>query len=816
MSVVDQFQNAIAAAGLPPPEVIYSDGELHRYSTNGRRGDRSGWFVLHDDGDIAAGAFGCWRTGMQQTWCSKDVNTFTPSQRRAHQQRMQAIAQQREADKSHRQQEAAATAAKRWEDAVAADAEHPYLVRKGIQPHGIKAEGEALLVPLRDVSTTLHSLQAIGPEGDKRFQPGGRIKGCYFAIGKPKGTLVVCEGAATGVSIHEATGHAVACAMNAGNLLEVAQALHRKYPKLRLILAADDDALTDGNPGITKALEAANAVGGYFTKPDFGADRKEAETDFNDLHQRAGLAAVKACIEAAAPVAQEPASPRLEGASDSGTWPEATPLPDALPPVAPFDAQLLPKALRGWIVDIAERMQCPPDFPAVGVITALSGLIGARAVVAPKQHDDWRVVPNLWGLVVGRPGVMKSPALSEVLKPLHRLESSEREQWQAAHEAWELDTKVAELAGKANEKQAAAVAAKDPAKARALLTPCDQPTEPTMRRYVVNDSTVEALADLLVTNPWGLLVYRDEVHGLLCSMDRQGQEGARGFYLTGYDGNQGHAVERIARGHSYVPRVCMGMLGGIQPGKVQSYVREAVNGGAGDDGLLQRFGLAVWPDIEREFKLVDRWPDTPAKQAAYAVFERLNQLQPATDDEPQEWRFSPEAQAIFYEWLIPFETGIRGDDLHPALVSHLAKWRKLIPALALIFAQVDTPETNGVIHECELIRALAWAEYLRTHAERLYAAALIPETAGAHALLTKIKLGKLCDSDGVLWGSFTPRLVAVKSWAGLNSVDSVRKAADLLTDYGWLARETVPIGSAGGRPSERYLIHPALLAGRQA
>ena len=509
------------------------------------------------------------------------------------------------------------------------------------------------------------------------------------------------------------------------------------------------------------------------------------------------------------------AFPSLED-DEADTWPDPTPLPDALPPVQAFDPDLLPVALRGWVTDIAHRMQCPPDFPAVGAVVALSSLIGARAVVQPKARDDWQVVPNLWGLIVGRPGVMKSPALGEVLKPLHRLESTEREQWQLAHEAWELDTKVAELASKANERQAANLAAKDPAKARALLAPTDQPTEPTMRRYVVNDSTVEALADLLVENPWGLLVYRDEVHGLLCSMDRQGQEGARGFYLTGYDGNQGHAVDRIGRGHSYVPRVCMAMLGGIQPGKVQSYVREAVNGGAGDDGLLQRFGLAVWPDVEREFKLVDRWPDTPAKQAAWAVFERLNGLLPATDDDPQEWRFSPEAQAIFYEWLIPFETGIRGDELHPALVSHLAKWRKLIPALALIFALVDTPDTNGVIHEGELIRALAWAEYLRPHAERLYAAALIPETTGAHALLAKIKGRKLCDGDGVQWDTFTPRLVAVKSWAGLNSVDSVRKAAELLADYGWLVRETAPTGSAGGRPSERYLIHPALLAGGRA
>ena len=816
MIASEQFQQAIAGAGLPVPEVIHGDGTLYRFSTNGKRMDQSGWYVLHDDGDLPAGAFGCWRSGLSQTWCSKDTQAMTQAERSAHQQRMQAIAQQREADKAQRQHDAATAAAQRWEAAEPAPANHPYLVRKGIQPHGIKAEGEALLIPLRDAATALHSLQAIAPDSSKRFQPGGRVKGCYHAIGKPDGVLIVCEGYATGASIYEATGQAVAVAFNAGNLRAVAEALRAKYPALRLILAADDDVATPGNPGLTKATEAARAVGGYLSKPDFGNDRADGATDFNDLHQRAGLDAVQVCIASAAPVVQAPAFPPLEVAEDTGVWPDPVPLPDALPPVAPFDAELLPEALRGWIVDIAERMQCPPDFPAVGVITALSSLIGARAVVAPKQHDDWRVVPNLWGLIVGRPGVMKSPALGEVLKPLHRLESTEREQWQVAHEAWELDTKVAELAGKANEKQAAAVAAKNPAKARALLTPTDQPSEPTMRRYVVNDSTVEALADLLVENPWGLLVYRDEVHGLLCSMDRQGQEGARGFYLTGYDGNQGHAVDRIGRGHSYVPRVCMAMLGGIQPGKVQSYVREAVNGGAGDDGLLQRFGLAVWPDVEREFKLVDRWPDTPAKQAAWAVFERLNGLLPATDDDPQEWRFSPEAQAIFYEWLIPFETGIRGEDLHPALVSHLAKWRKLIPALALVFALVDTPDSSGVIHERELIRALAWAEYLRTHAERLYAAALIPETTGAHSLLAKIKGGKLCDGDGVLWESFTPRLVAVKSWAGLNSVDSVRKAAELLTDYGWLARETAPAGSAGGRPSERYLIHSTLLAGGKA
>lgn len=499
---------------------------------------------------------------------------------------------------------------------------------------------------------------------------------------------------------------------------------------------------------------------------------------------------------------------KQDATAQFATWPDPVPLPNGLPPVQAFDAELLPEALRCWVTDIAERMQCPPDFTAVGAVVALSSIIGARAVVRPKAKDDWVVVPNLWGAIIGRPGVMKSPALSEVMKPLHRLEKDGRELWQTAHDAWELDCKVAGMADDAKEKSAKGLAVKDPAAARALLQPTDTPPEPTMRRYVVNDATVEKLADLLVTNQWGVLVYRDEMHGLLCSMDKQGQEGARGFYLTGYDGNQGHAVDRIGRGESYVPRVCLAMLGGIQPGKVQSYVRDAVAGGAGDDGLLQRFGLTVWPDIERDFVYVDRWPDTLARQTAWAVFERLNQLQPADDNSAAEWRFSPDAQALFEEWMVPFENEIRGDVLHPALVSHLSKYRKLIPALALIFALVDTPDNANTIEANELVRALAWGEYLRSHAQRLYSAAVTPETAGAVVLQTKIKLGLVRDN-------FKLKDVQQKGWAGLATTEDVRKAAEVLEVYDWLRCDVTPAGTAGGRPSQTYRLNPALVRGEK-
>jgi putative DNA primase/helicase len=492
-------------------------------------------------------------------------------------------------------------------------------------------------------------------------------------------------------------------------------------------------------------------------------------------------------------------------------WKDPTPLPNALPPVAKFDAQLLPEAFRDWIQDISHRMQCPPDFAAVGALVTASSLIGARAVVKPKARDDWSVTPNLWGMIVGRPGVMKSPALSQTMAPLTALEAAQRECWRAEHEAWEIDCQLMSMVADADRKAAQQLVKKDPTGARALLEQNTPPPEPKARRYIASDVTLGKLGDLLITNPWGMLVYRDELHGLLCSMDSKGEEGARGFYLTAYDGNQSCNVDRLGRGELFIPRVCLAMLGGIQPGKLQSYVRDAVSGGSGDDGLLQRFGLAVWPDVDKDFVHVDQWPDNRAKQQAVAVFDRLNQLQ-ATSDTAEEWHFSPEAQTLFAEWVVPFETEIRGDDLHPALAAHLAKYRKLIPALALVFALIDTPDSGRVIHENELVRALAWGDYLRTHAERIYAGAVVPETGAAQTLLNKIKTGKMIDSDGP-WLAFTPRMVAVKHWAGLGTPDAVRKAADVLVAFDYLKVETTTAGSAGGRSSDRYMINPALPRG---
>ncbi len=224
----------------------------------------------------------CFRCSHVETRHRK--RDLTPTEQRAFKRRMDALRRQHDAELRQRQAEAAAASSVRWIAAPPAE-HHPYLTAKGVQAHGIRIDAHhALLIPMRDTEGRLHSLQAISPDGFKLFMPGGRMKGCYHAIGRPSGSLVICEGYATGATIYEDAGTAVAVAFNAGNLLPVAKALRSKFPCISIVIAADDDWKTDGNPGLTAATEAARVVGGTIAVPDFsGLPRGDADTDMNDL-----------------------------------------------------------------------------------------------------------------------------------------------------------------------------------------------------------------------------------------------------------------------------------------------------------------------------------------------------------------------------------------------------------------------------------------------------------------------------------------------------------------------------------------------------
>lgn len=249
--------------------------------------------------------------------------------------------------------ETARKAAALWAEASETGSS-PYLERKGIQPHGVRflVDG-AIAVPMVNASG-LVNLQTIAADGSKRFLRWGRKSGTWHMLGTPEGAdvLIVCEGYATAASVHEATGRPVACAFDCGNLRHVAQALAELHPAARLLIAGDDDRATPGNPGRKGATAAARAVGGLAVFPE---PLPEGASDFNDLHQSAGLEAVRDVIErGVAELLAMPARPAgsaqeapagADGASGSTNAENAASGPPEAAPGLPFGFELR----HGWL-----------------------------------------------------------------------------------------------------------------------------------------------------------------------------------------------------------------------------------------------------------------------------------------------------------------------------------------------------------------------------------------------------------------------------------------------------------------------------------
>jgi putative DNA primase/helicase len=261
--------DAIDAAGLTPhkPFDLPFDGKVHRFRVTGdKSGKLNGWAVLHD-GQPPFGFFGTWKSDEKHAWRGEPTRPLTNAERAATAQRVKATRLAHALVQAEVHEEARTRAAKLWRTARPATNSHPYLVRKRIPAIGIRRLRDMLVVPARDVRGTLHTLQFISADGSKRFLSSGRIAGCYFSMGTPIDRLLIAEGLATGSTLYEATGLPVAVCFSCGNMLAVAQALRDKFPCMRLILCADNDLATPGNPGLTKARQAAQAVGGYLAVP---------------------------------------------------------------------------------------------------------------------------------------------------------------------------------------------------------------------------------------------------------------------------------------------------------------------------------------------------------------------------------------------------------------------------------------------------------------------------------------------------------------------------------------------------------------------
>jgi putative DNA primase/helicase len=278
-----QFREAMLEAGVSPPDEIILDGQLRRFRTDPKKHDRSGWYVGHADG-ICTMIWGDWRQGIEQTIKATINRPYTVADEMAHVARVAAAKAARDAERKKQNEAAASTVEIIWSEGAAASPEHPYLKRKGIQPHGAKITGDGrLMVPLFDSDGALASLQYIDAEGGKLYHPGGSVGGKFCLIGTldVPGVLYVAEGFATAATIHEVSGRPVVVAYSASNLVPVTGTLRDLYGQSQdIVIVADNDA---SGVGQKYAEQACAKYGARMVMPSIQGDANDYAQAGHDL-----------------------------------------------------------------------------------------------------------------------------------------------------------------------------------------------------------------------------------------------------------------------------------------------------------------------------------------------------------------------------------------------------------------------------------------------------------------------------------------------------------------------------------------------------
>jgi phage/plasmid primase-like uncharacterized protein len=274
------------AAGLTPPKEIYFDGKLHRFNSNtkGKAGhDKPGWYVVFSDG-VPAGRFGCWRAGVEVTFCADIGRQLTDSEKMVNARRLAEARTIRDADLKRTREMASDTVEKIWSNGMLATPEHPYLARKGIGLHGARMTGDGrLMLPLYTPEGQLASLQYIDNDGGKLYHSGGQTGGCFWMLGTldEAGVIYIAEGFATAATINEVTNRPCIVAFSASNLVPVTGTIREKHGAAQeIVIVADNDA---SGVGLKYADQASAKYGARVVMPPSLGDANDFVAEGGDL-----------------------------------------------------------------------------------------------------------------------------------------------------------------------------------------------------------------------------------------------------------------------------------------------------------------------------------------------------------------------------------------------------------------------------------------------------------------------------------------------------------------------------------------------------
>ena len=785
---------AMEGNGILPGEVIL-DGQLHRCGTADKPRSVNGWYVAHGDMPASA-AYGNHRTGESWTSCAKTDRELTAEDRDRLNARMEADKKRRQEEQAKRHTEAREAAKRILAATKPAPADHAYLARKGVAPVGCVrvADDGRLVLSVLDAKGAVMSLQFIAQDGAKLFLPGGKLKGGYFPIpaanGEKAGRLFIAEGFATGATIHAATGAAVLVAFNCGNLKAVAEMARGQYPDREIVVCADDDARTAGNPGLTKATEAALAVKARLAVPRF--TDPAGKTDFNDMAASEGTEAVKAALDSA----EAPGgAPRRPDSCRPVSFDDCAP-----PPILP---EMLPGILRDFPQALAEAIQIPYEL-------ALLNALGAVAVAAQRK---FRVIVkpgyaepiNLYAICALPPGERKSSTVEACKRPLVEWQASKRQEMRDEIRDAESERKTMEKAIEG--KRAKAAMCTDESR-RDMIEEIKRmerelPEVPIPPRLLADDATPEALA--------ALLERQDERIGML--------EAEGGFFdtlagryssgvpnldliLKGWCGEPAQ-VDRKGRDAIFLKSPLITLVISPQPEIVQGL---ASRPGFRGRGLVGRF-LYVLPQSRLGGRAIETTPVPAALVNSWrAMLFRLLETSWATGEDGEKTGHGIGLAAEALDLWKQFATMVEAGLLPGGTFEYMSDWGGKFPGQAIRLAGLihvaTSPDPLSPISRQTMSAALSVAAILADHAKAAYGLmGSDPSQECAKAILRWIERDRV--------DAFTARDALQKVKGRFPTMEKVNPGLTILEERGFIFGEPTDQKRGPGRkPSAIYTVNP--------
>lgn len=460
---------------------------------------------------------------------------------------------------------------------------------------------------------------------------------------------------------------------------------------------------------------------------------------------------------------------------------------------------LLPKNLYVYSAQYAySTNESKMDYVVIALVTSLASLIGGSATITPKKNDKkWKLKPTIWAIAIGEPSSYKSPLLSAGIRPLEVAQKNILDmnnirnihQQQIEHELIEEQEK--ELKDKAK----LALSNGDDAAGKGYVEELSKLKKVyhAEREIICNDLTAEALLVKLQKNPLGILIFNDEMTNLFSNFNKQGREQLRPLLLEGFNASDSKYVqERKTADKVVVESVHINILGGIQPNLLDSLIKDRIEG-KGNDGFIERFQLAVFPDPAAN-RYVDINIDESIDKKVFDAYEIIAKLGSA---EVTNFHFSSEAQKQWDLWQTRFQEDL--NDQHKTYTAILIKFPALVAKLALVFHIYSEAENcNGSefkpsseIQLKHFLMALKWFSYLSSHSRKIL---------GLGGLNVDLSVQSLIEKLPNFQGSFTKQQFGQKDWKHLTLSKDRNRALKVLELHGYIKLVT--------QPKKMYLVHP--------